>query len=456
MSAAARKYSGSEAVKPPQPATLVYGLGGTGLSIARYLKRSGIAALYLDSREHPPGLAEFRAELPDADLILGKLPHDRVDAIDRVIVSPGIPESDPNLCSLRRAGKDVLSDIEIFVSEVEADFVAVTGSNGKSTVTELIALMCAAGGLDVLAGGNLGHAALDLLAEDRPDVYVLELSSFQLQRTRHLPARIAVLLNVSPDHLDWHTDESEYRAAKYRIFDEAFSAVFNRDDPVAESRIKAAERISFGLDVPAAGEYGLRTDDGVEYLARGTDLLMPVADIALVGRHNYANALAAMAASELLGVQPDAMRRVLREFTGLPHRMQFVREIHGVRYINDSKATNVGAAIAAVQSVDGPVVLLAGGQGKGGDFAQFATSVAERLRAAIVFGEDAEQIAQAFEGRTRVQRAADLFDGLNQATAVAERGDTVLLAPACASFDQFVNFARRGDAFSEAVRRLPS
>ena len=456
MSAAARNFSGSDAVSPPQPATLVYGLGGTGLSIARYLKRNGVAAVYLDSREQPPGLAEFRAELPDADLILGDLPDDRIDAIERVIVSPGIPESDSNLSDLRRAGKDVLSDIDLFVGEAEADFVAVTGSNGKSTVTMLIALMCEAGGLDVLAGGNLGRAALDLLAEPRPDVYVLELSSFQLQRTRHLPAKIAVLLNVSPDHLDWHTDEAEYRAAKYRIFDEAASAVFNRDDPVARNRVATAESRSFGLDAPADGEYGLLTDMGIEYLARGTERLMRVGDVALVGRHNYANALAAMAAGELLGVPPAAMRKVLGEFTGLPHRMQFVRELNGVRYINDSKATNVGAAIAAVQSVDGPVVLLAGGQGKGGDFAQLAASVAGRLRAAIVFGEDAAGLAKAFDARTRVLRAPDMFDALEQATSVAERGDTVLLAPACASFDQFANYGSRGDAFSEAVRSLPS
>jgi UDP-N-acetylmuramoylalanine--D-glutamate ligase len=454
MNAAARKVSGRNASKQTQPTTLVYGLGGTGLSIARYMKRCGIDALYLDSRAAPPGLAELQGELPNADVVLGELPGDRIDGIDRVIVSPGIPETDPNLRKLRAAGADILSDIDLFVAEARCDYVAVTGSNGKSTVTTLIALMCEAGGLDVLAGGNLGRAALDLLAEPRPDLYVLELSSFQLQRSRRLPATVAVLLNVSPDHLDWHTDEAEYRAAKYRIFDEAHSAVFNRDDPVARASAQSLPGLSFGLDAPRPGQYGLVVEDGLEYLARGDQLLLQVDDLALVGRHNLANALAAMAASELVGVRPEAMLRVLTEFAGLPHRMQFVRELDGVRYINDSKATNVGAAIASVQSVDGPVVLLAGGQGKGGDFDHFAASVADRLRAAILFGEDGGLIADAFGSAVPTVRMADMFAALAEARSLAKAGDTVLLAPACASFDQFENYGRRGDAFCAAVGRL--
>ena len=315
--------------------------------------------------------------------------------------------------------------------------------------------MCDAAGIHALAGANLGRPALDLLAEDKPDLYVLELSSFHLQRTPHLPAKVAVLLNVSPDHLDWHQSEDEYRQAKYRIFADAFSAVFSRDDAEAEAGIpNGIPRISFGLDVPADGQYGIVNENGVDYLARGTSLLLATSELVLVGVHNQLNALAALAAGELIGIDLSAMLLVLHEFPGLPHRMQFVSRVGNVDYINDSKATNVAAAIASVCSLRGPVVLIAGGQGKGGDFDHLAKSIADNLRVAILIGEDAQPIADALDGLSPTHRSPGLSEAVVKASQLARPGDTVLLAPACASFDQFENYQVRGERFCESVREL--
>jgi UDP-N-acetylmuramoylalanine--D-glutamate ligase len=361
------------------------------------------------------------------------------------------------LSRLRAADVELVSDIELFVAAAEAEFIAVTGSNGKSTVTTLIAAMCDAAGRPSLAGGNLGHAALDLLPLPKPEIYVLELSSFQLQRTSDLPASVSVLLNISPDHLDWHRDMDEYREAKYRVFGEANAAVYNRDDAEAKRRLRPGlPSVSFGLDEPGAGEFGIRLIDDERWLAYGDTLLIRADQMRLVGRHNQANALASLAACHLLGLDLSRCAAVLSEFAGLPHRMQFVRDIAGVRYINDSKATNVGAAIASVQSIDDGVVLLAGGQGKGGDFASFAEAVADRLKALIVFGEDAELIARAFADQADIRNVGTLAEAVDTACGMATSGDTVLLAPACASFDQFDNFNARGDAFVSLVEGLSS
>lgn len=433
---------------------LVVGLGATGLSVARYLRRKGIDAAFVDSRDNPPGIDDLRASWPDAEVALGAL--QLPDNVGRMIVSPGVANNEPLLKKARRAGIEIVSDIELFAREAKAPFAAVTGSNGKSTVTTLLYHMGRAAGRATLAGGNLGEPALDLLLQPQPDLYVLELSSFQLQRTQSLPAAVAVLLNVSPDHLDWHASEREYRNAKYRVYREAKAAVINRADKRAAKETRRIEKlISFGLDEPADGQYGLRQDAGVTYLARGTTLLIATTDVAMYGRHNHANALAALAAGELLGFESTAMLQVLGEFPGLPHRMQFVARKGSVNYINDSKATNVAAAVASIASVDGMIVLLAGGLGKGGDFSELAAALENKLRAAVLFGTDADKIASALDTVMPVYFATDMADAVQQAATFAETDDTVLLAPACASFDQFANYGARGDAFRVAVEALP-
>ena len=434
---------------------LVFGLGVTGMSVARYLKRNGIDAIFVDSRNDPPALDDLLELLPDADVVLGENAVVLLTNINRIIASPGVPDSEPLLTMARKAGIDVVSDIEIFAADAPAKIVAVTGSNGKSTVTTILALMCDAAGKSAVAGANLGEPALDLLEQDEPDFYVLELSSFQLQRTSNLNPMVAVLLNISADHLDWHQSEKNYREAKYRIFKNAAAVVINRADPDVSAHVaKATRTISFGSDAPEDGHYGLVEEDGIVFLARGEQLLLSTLELALVGRHNQLNALAALAAGELMGLELSAMLQVLPEFPGLPHRMQLIARKGGVEYINDSKATNVGAAIASVESIDGSVVLIAGGEGKGADFVSLANALSGRLRAAVLIGEDADQLADALADLAPILVVEKIDEAVRQAAGFSESGDTVLLAPACASLDQFPNYAARGDAFATAVLEL--
>ncbi len=433
--------------------SLVVGLGKSGLSIARYLERNKEDAIFFDSREEAPGLDELQELLPEAEVLAhdAKLPKN----IDRIIASPGVPDSLPMIASALKKKTEVISDIEVFARDVDVPFVAVTGSNGKSTVTTLLYHMCRADGRDTLAGGNLGVPALDLLAGETPDIYVLELSSFQLHRTLNLPAQVAVLLNVTPDHLDWHADEDEYRAAKYRVYREAEIAIANRaEEPSLEAAAVCGTVITFGSDAPEDGHYGLREDEGVTYLARGETLLISTAELGMYGRHNQLNALAALAAGEAIGLDMAAMLQVLTEFPGLPHRMQFVARIGGVNYINDSKATNVAAAVASIESVESMLVLIAGGDGKGGEFDELGPALEEKLRAAVLIGADAEKIADALDTMLPVQFAESMDSAVKMAASCAEADDTVLLAPACASFDQFNNYMERGDAFCTAVEGL--
>lgn len=432
---------------------LVVGLGATGLSVARYLRGNDSAAVFYDSRDEPPGIDELETIWPGAEVLLGdvELPA----GVSRLVVSPGVADSNPLLVSARMKQLEVVSDIELFARAAAAPIVAITGSNGKSTVTTLLYHMCCAAGREALAGGNLGEPALDLLQKDKPDVYVLELSSFQLHRTRELPVEVAVLLNVSPDHLDWHASEDEYRRSKYRIYREAETAVINRADAAAVAAARRCPRsISFGVDAPAVGHYGLRTVDEETYLACGEKLLLSVRDLRMYGLHNQLNALAALAAGDLLGLDMNAMLQVLVEFPGLPHRMQFVARVGAVDYVNDSKATNVAAAVAAVESVDTMLVLIAGGDGKGGNFADLATAVEDKLRCAVLIGTDAEEIAHALDTVMPVHFAENMSAAVNKASGCAETDDTVLLAPACASIDQYSNYMARGNAFCDAVQGL--
>lgn len=455
MSAAMKRKLTTEPMPMPRVKTLVYGLGETGLSVARYLSRLGVDGAYVDSRQNPPGIDELRRIDPGARIVNGALPKSLLDGMSQVIVSPGIKDDDRFLEAAREAGVGIYSDIEVFMRAASADVVGITGSNGKSTVTTLLGLMCKAAGLVAPTGGNLGRPALDLLLEDSPDVFVVELSSFQLHRTQTLPLKVAVLLNITPDHLDWHKDEAEYRRAKFRIFKQAESIVVNRDDPTLLRDLPPGLRAcSFGLGAPERGHYGVIREQGIDYLARGNKALLACDDVALMGLHNRANVLAAMAAGELLGLDLTAMLQVVTEFPGLPHRMQFVRCIDGVDYVNDSKATNVAAAIASVRSIEGPVVLLLGGQGKGGDFDQLAEQVAEKCRAVLLFGEDAPLLKSAFGDLAELHVVADLSAAVERAQSVAVADDTVLLAPACASFDQFDNYMQRGDVFRTAVEAL--
>lgn len=440
-----------------QHTQVVVGLGKSGLSLVRFLARQGQSFAVVDSRENPPELATLQRDYPDVAVHCGALSADLLSVAQVLYVSPGLPLSTPAIQAAIARGVKISGDIDLFAQHARAPIVAITGSNAKSTVTTLVGQMFAAAGLHVAIGGNLGVPALDLL-DDSVDVYVMELSSFQLETTSHLKARVAVCLNISEDHMDRYADLEGYIAAKQRVFNHAQAVVINRDDQASQPQHTDAAVISFGLSEPAAGEFGLRQQSGTSYLAYGDELLLPVSQLKIRGSHNQANALAALALGQSMGLGMTTMLAALQVFPGLAHRCQWLRKLHGVDWYNDSKATNVGAALAAIEglsaNMQGKLVLIAGGEGKGADFSSLKAPVAQYCRAVIVLGRDAQRMAQALGDAVLIERVATLEEAVQRAAQLAQAGDSVVLAPACASLDMFKNFEERGDVFSQAVGRL--
>lgn len=440
--------------------TLVVGLGQTGLSVARHLQARGMAFAVVDSRANPPGKAELLAEFPQTPYHFGAFAEAAAwfASAATLVVSPGIAIATPEIHAAGERGAAIIGDIELFVREASAPVIAITGSNGKSSVTTLVDLMAQKAGMKSYAGGNLGYAALDLLAQPMPDVYVMELSSFQLETTQSLRAVAAVVLNVSEDHMDRYPSFADYAAAKQVSYQNSGCAVVNRDDPVVMamlSQVECGYSVSFGLDIPTDGQYGLREHAGKRWLAKGETLLLAVDEMKLPGEHNYANALAALALGEAAGIPLEGMLAALREFSGLAHRTQWVRERAGVNWYNDSKGTNVGATLAALAGLPGKTVLIAGGQGKGADFSPLRAVAMAKARALVLIGEDRNKIADVVEGYAPYVFAHDMADAVAIAAELAQSGDNVLLSPACASFDMFKSYVHRGDVFSAEVRSLP-
>lgn len=439
------------------PPVLVVGLGATGVSCARYLMRLGQAVRVVDSRSEPPGLAQLGPLREALDLRLGAFDPAALDGIAEVVVSPGVSLAEPMLAEARQRGLALLGDIEIFSRAAPAAIAAITGSNGKSTVTTLLAELAVAGGLAVRAGGNLGTPALDLLEGEVPDVYVLELSSFQLELTDSLRPQAACVLNITPDHIDRHGSMDRYAAAKARILSGAGTVVLNRDDRLVMAMWDGRTPcIRFGLGVPSEGEYGLVETAAGAALARGADVLIPAARLKIRGRHNLANALAALAMAEALGLEPAGLLDALARFPGLPHRAEWVAERGGVAYVNDSKGTNVGAAVAAISGMEGTVVLVAGGDGKGADFAPLAAAARDKVRAAVLLGRDAPQLARVLAEICTVVRVDGIEEAVAEAARIARPGETVLLSPACASTDMYSDYTERGRRFAAAAQGLPS
>jgi len=333
----------------------------------------------------------------------------------------------------------------------------VTGSNGKSTVVTLLGAMARRAALDVRVGGNIGIPALDLIEAEEPDLYVLELSSFQLETLHSLRPRAAVVLNISPDHMDRYQDLQAYAAVKQSIFRQAGLQVFNLDDPLVASLVNQAHpHVGFTCQRPGAGDYGLVKVDGETWLARGESLLMPASGICMAGQHNLTNALAALALGEAVGIPLGKMIDTLGEFQGLSHRMQYVAGQGGVRWFNDSKGTNVGATLAAIDGVDGKLVLIAGGDGKGADFTPLGEAMLRKGRGAVLMGKDAALLASVLQGVVPVRFAEDMPQAVMLAADMSQSGDSVLLSPACASTDMYRNFEARGDAYIQAVREALS
>jgi UDP-N-acetylmuramoylalanine--D-glutamate ligase len=453
-------------------ATVIVGLGKTGLSCARYLTQRGETFVVVDSRSNPPGLKQLLSVAPNVQCYLGGFEPLVFDQAQRLIVSPGVSVKESVIANARAHGAEVLGDIALFAAHADAPIIAITGSNGKSTVTTLLGAMAEHAELKVKVGGNLGEPALNLLpgkteselSLDKTDYYILELSSFQLETTDNLKAYAAVVLNISADHMDRYVNVQEYVDAKKNIYLDCQNKVINRDDELvagmtSSNKTEVSENVvSFGMGMPpTTKDFGIESRGDKAWLVKGSQLLMRVDEIGLPGRHNQANALAALALGEVTGIDVDDMLHVLRHFSGLPHRMQLVAKIREIDWYNDSKGTNVGATVSALAGMPGNKILIAGGDGKGADFNPLREAViANNVRVVILIGKDAECIESVLSGVVQIERAENMTAAVVLADKLAKAKDKVILSPACASFDMFSDYQHRGEVFMESVRSLPS
>jgi UDP-N-acetylmuramoylalanine--D-glutamate ligase len=447
---------------------LVLGLGDTGLSMARWLHRGGARVAVADTRPNPPRAPALAAELPHVPVKTGAFDADLFRGIDAIAISPGIDPRNPPVADAIARGVPAVGDIELFAggmsdlarerSQARPKVLAITGSNGKSTVTAMTGDVVRSAGRGTIVAGNIGLPVLDALeaieaGEPLPDAFVLELSSFQLETTRSLNADAATVLNVTEDHLDRYDGMEHYASAKARIFEGGGVQILNRQDTRSMEMVRAGRRVvTFGLDAPEAGHWGIRRDS---MLARGTQELLSIAELPVAGLHNAANALAALALGETLGLPLDSMLSGLTRFRGLPHRLEKVAAVRGVTFYDDSKGTNVGATVAALNGMTVPVVLIAGGDGKGQAFAPLRAPIDAHARAVVLIGRDADSIARVLDASAvDVVRAATMDEAVERAFAASRPGDAVLLSPACASYDMFRSYVHRGEVFTAAVRSL--
>ena len=428
---------------------LVVGLGVSGFSTANYLLSHGYRCRVQDTRDIPPYLVQLKGLYPQLEVKKARLDDELIGWADVLVVSPGLSIHQAEITRAIKLGKAVIGDIELFAQVADKPVIAITGSNGKSTVTELVGEMITADQKVAGVGGNIGTAALDLLATP-VDYYVLELSSYQLETTRSLKPKVATVLNLSEDHLDRYHSYADYIQAKVHIYDNAETCVSNYDD---ESTRHDASDVRFSLDPEAGVDFGVIDNDGVCLAHRGESWIR-VDELKISGQHNWANCLAAMALAYVSGVSRKAIVEAMKNFEGIPHRSQWVAEKDGVEWINDSKATNVGAARASIEGRDRPVILIAGGQSKNADMSALNAVLKQRVKLVLLMGEDADKIEQAWSGSAHIERVDSMKCAVARAFANAKAGDSVLLAPACASFDMYEKFEARGDDFMQNVRRL--
>lgn len=431
---------------------LVVGLGTTGLSIARFLDHHHFSFAVADSRSNPPSAKELSSLFPGTPFIGGLFDSQDFSAFTHLLVSPGIALTEPAIQVACDGGAKIVSDIDLFALSIDVPVIAVTGSNGKSTVTTLLGCMGEACGKKTAAGGNLGTAALDLL-EQEAELYVLELSSFQLERSSALNAKAATVLNISADHLDRHWTMDGYAEEKRKVFNGDGVMVLNADDDrVAE--MYEPQRQTRWFSIQKSQGFHVAKKDGIEYLADENRHFMRCDELSLEGRHNVANVLAALALGVAAGLDVEKMCVALKDFSGLEHRMQKVSRIGGINWVNDSKATNIGACIAALEGYDDKIILLAGGDAKGADMSELQETVRAKAKGVILMGKDAGLIEKALEGCVPLYHADSMEQAVQNAARLAKKGDTVLLSPACASLDQYRNYQQRGERFTEAVRAL--
>lgn len=438
-------------LNPASARLLIVGLGATGYSAAQFLQKTPIKFAVIDSRKYPPLIDTLREQMPDVPVFSGGFDQAAFEVATHLLVSPGVSLNEKAIHKAMQAGVTVLSDIDLFACATDKPIIAITGSNGKSTVTTMLGDMGNAAGVKTAIGGNLGTPALDLLQQNA-DLYVLELSSFQLERTTVLNAKAATVLNVSPDHLDRHDGIHGYAREKQRIFRGDGAIILNADDPLVMA-MQAEGRDCLTFSTRQRADFYLQRG-AADSLMHGEQELMAAGELRLEGTHNIANALAALALGHAVGLDTAAMCNALKKFKGLAHRMQKVAEVRGVRWVNDSKATNIGACIAALQGYDRKVILIAGGDGKGADMRELVPAVKAKTKSVILMGKDAELINQALDGCVPAYFAANMKEAVKIAAEQAEAGDSVLLSPACASLDQYKSYADRGNKFAEAVMEL--
>src|SRR3990167_3060266 len=434
---------------------VIVGLGATGLSCARYLNKQNIPIAVTDTRTHPPQLDAVQQFCPNITLALGGLDAALLNQASCIVLSPGIALHEPKIAEQLKRGTPVIGDIELFARAVNVPVIAITGTNAKSTVTTLVGKMASAAGFGTQVGGNLGLPALDLL-DAKTDLYVLELSSFQLETTFSLKPMVSTVLNVTPDHMDRYISLMEYQQAKQRIYQHCQIAICNYDDSLTEHA--HARKFYFTMHAPKKNQFGLLIENGDTYLAYEDHRLLTTAELPVKGKHSYMNALASLAIGYGFGLPFEPMLSVLREFTGLPHRCQFVRELDGVSWVNDSKGTNVGATLAAIEGlgsdISGKLILIAGGVGKKADFSPLAHAIEKHVRHVVLIGEAANELAKIIGTRASVSFANSMEEAVEQARQHAHSHDNVLLSPACASFDMFRHFEDRGEVFMELVNGL--
>lgn len=438
-------------LNPADARLLIVGLGATGYSAAQFLQATPIKFAVIDSRSNPPQIDNLREQMPDVPVFCGGFDQSAFDVATHLLISPGVSLNEKAIRRAVQTGVIVISDIDLFACATDKPIIGITGSNGKSTVTTMLGDMGSAAGFKTAIGGNLGTPALDLLQQDA-DLYVLELSSFQLERTTALNASAATVLNVSADHLDRHDGMAGYAEEKQRIFRGDGVMVLNADDALVMA-MQDSQRICFTFSVQQTADFYLQRGE-VDCIMQGDQTLMNTTDLNLEGSHNIANALAALALGHAVGMDLNAMCRALRKFKGLPHRMQKVADVQGVRWVNDSKATNIGACVAALNGYDRKVILIAGGDAKGADMTELAPVIQAKAKAVILMGKDASVIDQAINHLVPTHFAGSMKQAVKIAAGLAQAGDSVLLSPACASLDQYKSYADRGNQFAEAVLEL--
>ncbi len=437
---------------------VVIGLGKTGYSVIAFFVARGIPVLAMDTRDITPYSDRVKNEFPQVKMLLGCLDQHVLNNAVQIILSPGLPMATPEIQQAIYNGVSVVGDIQVFADYAKAPVVAITGSNAKSTVTTLVGHMARDAGVNVAVGGNLGTPALDLI-DDSVELYVMELSSFQLETTPALKAKVATVLNVSPDHLDRYESYLQYHQAKHEIFKGCEKVVVNRDDVLSAPMLKSGvECFSFGLSVPDLNQFGIIRQDSKEYLAKFNEPLLETSKLKIKGSHNRSNALSALALGEAVGLDMTSMLKTLQEFPGLEHRCQWVGNHDGIDYFNDSKGTNVGATVAALEGLGpdtkGGIILLAGGVAKGADFSFMKKSVGQYVKTLVLYGEDKALLADALQGEAEIKLADNFDQAFNIAQQCAQKEDAVLLSPACASFDLFSSFEHRGEVFSKLVEGI--